>query len=538
MEDLHKDDEVISLKQIIINYLLHWKLFVLAAFISIIPALFYLILYPKTYEIKALVRVQDEKSLNNGGGINMGDAAGLMRSFGLNGGNSGSINIDDEMARLQSVDLLSKVVYRLNLDVKYEKPFSFETYYTEVPIIVRPDSLMRHTLEESVMFKLKVDSSGKGRIIMDESGEVYNFSTLPAHLDLEVGSFDILPNSDTLESVSINVTIRPSSWVAEDLADEISYDTYSESGNTIELSIQDHNKYRGKDILNTLVSIYNETEIQVKKKDGDKANLFLTNRINGVLQELENVERSIELYKLKNKMTDVEYDVQFYSEALKTYREKLIEFETQNHMIDLLYNYVIDPANSYKLIPPMFSAGGNNSGDNSSPISSYNEAIIKWEKTKKTSKGDNPLAEVSIQQIDKLRESVLISIKNTKDGLQIMTNELKDQEKNIIEKMGNVPTYEREYLDLKRQQEILQGVYLVLLQKKEEVALSVEGGREKGFSVDEAYAKYLPIAPRKLYAAIFMVLFTVIIPVAYLFCKDQLLSLKKEYLKIKKKQCH
>ena len=91
---------------------------------------------------------------------------------------------------------------------------------------------------------------------------------------------------------------------------------------------------------------------------------------------------------------------------------------------------------------------------------------------------------------------------------------------------------------MQRQQEILQGVYLVLLQKKEEVALSVEGGREKGFSVDEAYAKYLPIAPRKLYAAIFMVLFTVIIPVAYLFCKDQLLSLKNEYLKIKKKQCH
>lgn len=534
MGDLHKDDEVISLKLIIISYLLHWKLFVLAAFVSLVPAILYLVLYPKTYEVKASLRIQDENTLNSGGGINMGDASGLMRSFGLNGGGSGGINIDDEMARLQSVELLSEVVNVLNLDVEYEKPFSFETYYTETPVIIRPDSLMRQTLDESIMFKLKLDSSGKMKIIMDESGEVYNFSSLPAHLDLEQGSLDFYPNWEELESKTINVTVRPCAWVAEDLSDEISFDTYSESGNTIEMSLKDYNKFRGKDILNTVISIYNKTEYQVKKKDGDKANLFLTDRINGVLLDLENIEKSIETYKLKNKMTDVEYDIQFYSEALKTYREKLIEFETQNHMIDLLYNYVMDPENKYKLIPPMISSGGSNSNDSNSPISSYNEAIIKWEKTQKAAKGDNPLAEVSIQQIDKLRESVLASIKNTKDGLYVMTQELKMQEKDIIDKMGNVPTYEREYLDLKRQQEILQGVYLVLLQKKEEVALSLEGGRDKGFSVDKAYAKYLPVAPRKLYAAIFMVLFTIVLPVVYLFCKDQFLSLKDEYFKIKR----
>ena len=105
------------------------------------------------------------------------------------------------------------------------------------------------------------------------------------------------------------------------------------------------------------------------------------------------------------------------------------------------------------------------------------------------------------------------------------------QEREILNKMGNVPTYEREYLDLKRQQEILQGVYLVLLQKREEIALSLGSDRDRGFLTDPAYVKKAPIGPRKLYAALFMIAFTLIVPIGYLFFKARIIELIEEYKK-------
>ena len=71
-----------------------------------------------------------------------------------------------------------------------------------------------------------------------------------------------------------------------------------------------------------------------------------------------------------------------------------------------------------------------------------------------------------------------------KKSYQLVLEDLKSQEKKIMDKMGNVPTYEREYLDLKRQQEILQGVYLILLQKREEIALASGHGRDKGLILE------------------------------------------------------
>lgn len=525
---MEKDNEVISLKKIIIYYLDHWKLFVGAGTISVVLAVLYLVLYPKTYEIMSVVKIQDEKDLTSGGGISMGDAAGLMRSFGLGGGGAGSINIDDEISTLKSNSLLSKTVVSLGLDVAYEKPFSFRTLCDDSPVIVKPDSTFRANLDRTFKFQLKIDQAGVA-VDVDDSGEKLTFSGLPVVWQTENGVLTICYRDSIHKDlpVKLNVSIMPISWVAEDLSESLSIEEYSKTSNTIELLYEDHNKLRGKDLLNTLLTQYNKQASLVKQKDGNKSQKFLDQRIDGVVVQLKDIERLIEVYKLKNKMTNVEYDVMFYTEAIKTYREKLIELEAQKYMVNLVEEYVKDPQNKYKLVPAAISSGAGES-DKSSPVALYNQALVLREKTLMSSKGENPIAEVEEKQIEKLRESVIVSVENASKSLDVVMSDLKSQEKAIFDKMGNVPTYEREYLDMKRQQEILQGVYLVLLQKREEIALSAEGGRDKGFITDAAFVKHKPVAPRKLFAAIFVVFFTFGIPMGYLFIINRLKELLDE----------
>ena len=137
------------------------------------------------------------------------------------------------------------------------------------------------------------------------------------------------------------------------------------------------------------------------------------------------------------------------------------------------------------------------------------------------------------EQADKLRKSVVETIGNARKGLQISVRDVKEKEKQIYEKMNSYPVAERQYVEMKRQQEIIQGVYLILLQKREEAALILGQARDKARIVDAAYVKSKPVGPRKLYAAIGMLLLTLVLPVAYLFVKEQFLSLYDLYRSMK-----
>lgn len=528
MESIQKDNETISLKKIIIDYVRQWKLFLVAACLSLIPAILYLTFYPKTYEIMSRVKLQDDKDLGSGGGFGLGEAAGMMKSFGLSGATGSTVNIDDETAILSSNWLLKEVVLKLGLNVTYEKPFSFMQLYEHSPLWITLDSITQQNLQSSISFNVKVDDKGLVRVKMKNSNDKFSFQSLPAQLELPEGIVNIAYNKLSKEKggFSLDINISPAGWVAEDLADAIEIEEFSKNSNVLELTFTDYEKTRGVELLNTLMDTYNKSSDLIKKEDGRKVYSFLDSRIQNVMSQLNEVEIAIEAYKLKNKMTDVEYDIKFYVDAIKSYREKIIEIEAQSHVLNLLDSYVNDPKNKYNLIPSILSVG---EGEKGGAVSMYNEALIERERLKKSSKSDSPLSEIADSQLEKLRESVILAIDNARTSSRYVLDDLKSQEKVILDKMGQVPSYEREYMDLKRQQEIFQGVYLILLQKREEIALSLGQEKDRGFIVDSAFVKYRPIGPRKLYAAIFMILFTLMVPVGYLFCKKQLHSLIEEY---------
>ena len=227
---------------------------------------------------------------------------------------------------------------------------------------------------------------------------------------------------------------------------------------------------------------------------------------------------------------DIEHDVQFYVEQMKELQTKLIELEAQANIIDMMDAFVKDPSNKYNLVPVLLSA---QEGEKGGPLTSYNEILLERARVIQNSSINNPLVGTLTEQADKLRKSVVATIGNARKGLQISVRDVKEKEKQIYEKMNSYPVAERQYVEMKRQQEIIQGVYLILLQKREEAALILGKARDKARIVDAAYVKSKPVGPRKLYAAIGMLLLTLVLPVAYLFVKEQFLSLYDLYRSMK-----
>ena len=529
-----KDNETIGLKSIIVRYLLHWKLFLGVFLFSIIPAVLYLIYYPRTYEMMARIQIQEDKDLG-GGSFGLGEAAGLMKSFGLGGNSGGMINIEDELMTLTSNKLLRDMVLELGVNVEYSRPYAWGyRLYEETPIKMTTDSLTNTRLEEEVEFFVAM-KSGKIDVTV-ESGSMekkkFSFSSLPASIELPMGVFVLAfaPGQEQISSAKLNITYRPAGWVAEDLEKEFSIEESSKSSNIIELSCTEYEKKRGTDMLNTLIALYNTQSDTYKKTEATKAITFLDGRIQNIVAELADVENKIEEYKSKNKLMDIEHDVQFYVEQMKELQTKLIELEAQANIIDMMDAFVKDPSNKYNLVPVLLSA---QEGEKGGPLTSYNEILLERARVIQNSSINNPLVGTLTEQADKLRKSVVETIGNARKGLQISVRDVKEKEKQIYEKMNSYPVAERQYVEMKRQQEIIQGVYLILLQKREEAALILGQARDKARIVDAAYVKSKPVGPRKLYAAIGMLLLTLVLPVAYLFVKEQFLSLYDLYRSMK-----
>jgi uncharacterized protein involved in exopolysaccharide biosynthesis len=532
-----KDNETIGLKSILVNYLLHWKLILAVGFIAVIGAVFYLILYPKTYETMARVQIQDENNLLSSGSLSLGDAAGIMKSFGLGGMTAGSIVIDDEIATFTSNRLLSEMIYKLGLYAEYTRPYSFYRLYDEKPLTVTLDSAAICNLEYEIEFKV-VSSAGKISIkAMVESDndrkESFQFNSLPAVVKMKEGEFvfNHTPSGQSDPDYKLNVLIRSLMSVSDDLVSEFTIEELSKTSNIIEFVTTDYERRRSKDMFNTLIALYNEQSHSYNTILGGRSIEFLNERIERITGELANVEKDIELYKAKNKITIVESDVQYYVEYMRDLQTKMIEAEAQSYMIKLMDSFVKDTANRYKIVPSLLTTGQDSEN---SPLSLYNQALLERERLIRNSGKENPLIPSLTTQINKLREGVYQMIDNAYQSSELILNELKEKEKTLFNRMGEVPQQERVYMDYRRQQEILQGMYLILLQKREEIVLSIAQAKEKAKVIDPAFTKPRPIAPRKLFAAIGIVFFTLLITVGWIYGKKQLIELMEEFQKANK----
>lgn len=528
-----EDKEIIGLKQIIIGYLFHWKLFLGAFVISLILGIVYLVFYPTTYQIVSVIQLQEDKDLGSAG-FGLGEAAGIMKSFGLGGVSSSTINMEDELAELTSNSLVTQAVKSLGLNISYRRAYSIYKEYENSPIVFTIDPTCIPPKDDIIEFDVR---SKNGKINIDvESKKIkkqnFVFEALPALIPLEGCNFILNYKNEKVQSFHIIAEYSPASWKAESLIDDFIAEELSKISNVVEISYDDYERMRALDFMNKLIELYNKQGIDFKKEESFRAVDFLSSRIDSITTALSDIEIEISKYKRLNKLTVVEADVMFYSEQMKELQIKLIELEAQSNLVSMLDSFILDPNNKYSMVPVLLSAGNEKEG----VISAYNTLLLERARVIQNSNMDNPLVTSLSEQADEMRGSVFGTIRNTREGINLSLRDLKNKEALLLEKMRDFPVQEYDYLQMKRQQEIYQGIYLILLQKREELLLSIGHSKPKARVLDEAFVKAKPIGPRKLYAAIGMLLFTIIVPVVFLFGRDQfksLLALYKEMDKVK-----
>lgn len=522
MENFDKNSALIDFdfSGLIKKYLKNWYLFAISIIVCGAITFAYLKTKKDVYLIKADILISEES-----GGNNMQTA--MLKSFSFGNLVGGGGKVDDEINMLSAHSTLRKVVEELSLNKKHILRHSLlekEELYRGYPVEIYAAPSVEDTLSTTIQFKVRI--SKEGHIVVTnnrafEDQEQVESDRFPMIVPTRYGNF-VLNSTDHYvpgQKLATNITICGYDKAAEDVNTNTFITIPERRSNLIHLETQETDIDRGKDLLNTIIKVYNERGIDEKNQEANIKAQFIDERVDLVMKELSQTEKQIEEYKKKNSLTDIETEAKIILEQNTVLKEKQIELEAQNQMVEIIEDFLRQEENRYSLIPFNPSLSDESSANT---IQQYNALVLKRMEIAFTAKGDNKSLAILDEQIDATRNNVLSTLDGIKESLNISQKTLLSQEDKFGERIKNMPTQEREYIDMQRQQLIKQELFLFLLQKREENALNQSMATPKGTIVNNAYNMTEPVSTPKIITLFIGLLIGGIIPIVYLYLKDLL----------------
>lgn len=523
-ENLYEDnvrgieEENVDYKELLFRYIIHWPWFVASLLVCLIGAWGYLYFQTPVYQISASIMIKDDKK--GGGG------SADLESLGLGGMMTSTQSIDNEIEVLRSKTILKEVVNNLELYITYydEDEFPKKELYKASPIIVNLTAQEADNLPGVAMIDMKLTQEGGLDVNLKVGLNEYNkhFDKLPAVLPTDVGTFGFALK-DSLSNGKIegqNVTRNISAIVSQPFGVAKGYQgaltiaPTSKATSVATVSLVNTNIQRGQDFINKLMEMYNRNTNNDKNEVAQKTREFINERIQIIDEELGNTEDKLEAFKRNAGLTDISSDAQLAVSGNAEYEKKRVENGTQINLVRDLNKYINNPSNEYEVLPSNIGLSDNGL---TTQIDRYNELIIERKRLLRTSTESNPMIVNLDASIRVMKANVKAAIDGTLQGLLIVKADLDREASRFSRRISDAPGQERQYVSIARQQEIKAGLYLMLLQKREENAITLAATANNAKIIDEPVAEGGPVSPKPQTIYMIALVLGVGLPVGVIF---------------------
>lgn len=518
-------EENIDVKELLFKYLIHWPWFVGAVVACLIAAWVYLHVSTPVYNISATVLIKDDKK---------GGSAGMLsglESLGLDGMISSSQNIDNEIEVLRSKTIVKEVVEDLGLYISYtdEDEFPSRNMYKTSPVQVSLTPQEADLLEEPMIVKMALQPQGSMDVTVKIDDDEYqkHFEKLPAVFPTDKGTLaffltpdSVLSSKRTSEETAasekttrnITATINKPLAVAKWCCKNMTIEPTSKTTSVAVISLKNSNVQRGKDFINKLLEMYNINTNNDKNEVAQKTAEFINERIGIISKELGSTEKDLESFKRGAGITDLTSDAQIALTGSAEYEKKRVENQTQINLLQDLQKYMQNEG--YEVLPSNIGLQDLNLA---AAINRYNDVLVERKRLLRTSTENNPTIINLDTSISAMKENVQVSLDRVLRGLFITKADLDREASRYSRRISEAPGQEREFVSIARQQEIKAGLYLMLLQKREENAITLAATANNAKIIDEAIADDAPVAPRSKITYLIALILGVGIPVGVIY---------------------
>jgi len=501
-----REEESIDLKKTFYRYIYHWPLFIVTIAFSLTAAFLFLRYSKPVYEIQSTLLIKGEKN-----GMSETDILSQLDVFG------GSMVVENEQEILKSKSLMIDVVKTLNLNVRittkgrvidselYEDvPVDFRVYKAGSIFGLKDFSI---SFPDSNHYELR-SSNGK----IDVKGDLNKLQ----NNSIGVYKIDKAKSFRKYEDQPLFIRFEDPVMVANDCLSRLSVSVPSKQSTLLSLNFQSPDPKRGKDILNTLIKVYNEAALADKNRTTQSTSKFIDERLALITGELVEVEKDVEGFKSSQGLTDISSEAALYLENVRTNDAKLNEVNLKLAVVKDIQNYIDSEAINEK-IPGTF---GIEDPVLLGQITQLGDLQLRKVNLLATTEAKNPIFNPINEQITATKAAIRANLKNIEASLLSGRRGLTSYNLQYESSIKKIPKQERQFISIKRQQTVKESLYLYLLQKKEEAALSYASAVVDTRVIDPAFASPDPVSPKKSITYIVAFAIGILIPVVGIFMKD------------------
>ncbi|MDO6390220.1 polysaccharide biosynthesis tyrosine autokinase [Pontibacter sp. BT731] len=521
--DFQEDNsESLDIKGLVMRYLRYWYLFVIGGAIALTAAHLYLRYSTPVYSVKATILIKDESGADLANSGVFGDM-GLLKS---------NKSFSNEVLVIKSKGLMERVLTELGMEVSYfgeGRIKSPELYGGRSPIKAVIAQLDSAGLGKSFVVEVEDNNTfsiyeGENKVSTHKFGE---------QIKKHYGTFTIVADSDITNDRGRRVLVRFNNLgkLANSYSKQLGVKSVNEYATVMELSLTDPVPAKGKDILNKLIEVYNRETINEKNLAVSKTIQFIDDRLVYLTRELTDVEKDVERYMQDNKLIDPAASGGIYQSTAHAYNQQITENEVKLEILKSVESYLQQEENKYELVPTSLDIADPTLGG---LIANFNVLQNQRRRLGRSVTESNPVLRNVNEQLEILRLNILENIRNIREGLLVVRRNLQASARQFESQVRQVPSMKRELTEIERQQGIKEGLYLYLLQKREEAALSQAITPSNSRVLDPAAASGSPIEPQSTNIYLMALLAGLAIPFAGIFLRDMLNDTIQEVREVEK----
>ena len=490
-QPLAEEQSFFSLESIFRMLVLNWQWFVLSLIVALGIAFLYLRYTTPVYNTYAKILVKGSDSRGSGASqaLSIGD---IIQNYGLS----------NERQILKSSTTAAEVVRDLKLYTSYtlQGRVRDRVMYKNQEFLVDMDAEHLEKLNTPIYLKIEKEKgayhvTGSYRVPIDElnSSAPYGIDqtikALPATIKTKAGTITFYTNPAPVklkmtEGQEITVTINSPMNVAKGYAARLGV-AGNEGSDVITLSINDQNTTRAVDYLNQMLIVYNRLANEDKNDVARRTEAFINERLAKINGELNSTDSELENYKRRNGLVNLRSDASQSAGNQDAYEKQLNDANTQIKLINTYRQYINKPTNKGQIMP---SNVGLNDGQTGQLVSEYNQRVLERNRLLRTASEQSPAVQKLNADIDDLYQSVQQSLTNAyqhnMQTAQIQRNAISAQLGRYTGEISKTPEQERILTQIGRQQEVRSGLYLMLLQKREENSISLSATANKANMIE------------------------------------------------------
>ena len=507
MEQQHNDSIKITVKDFVLRYIRYLPLFIISLMITLLLSYLYIRYATPFYNVKATLLIKSNDN-NPGGGDDVFNSMFMFK---------GKDDVGNEIEILKSLTLAKRTALSLGLQVRY---YSIGNIKTSLLYSAHPFNLEVLKVTDSVnSVAFKVKLLDKDRFTLNEKEQVYAFNQ---NIQLPEGLFRFVKTDSVFSRLNYKdyqVSWDPLEVAGQRLLSELAVAQIKDRSNILILSMQTIQPEMGAAILNRLMEEYQNSSVEDKNQIASRTIRFINDRLSILTNELGDVEKNLQQFKEKNQVINLGAQSELYLNNASDIDKQLTEKEVKIGIIRYLKEYIEDNKNNYTLVP---SSLGLDEPTLMQLVREYNELQLRRDGQLKTTTLNNPSIKLIDSQLEKVRLNMLENLHNLELTSIMVRDNLKQKTAQFKQSTNAIPLKEKELLEISRQQGIKQSLYLYLLQKREETAITLASTISNSQVVDPAITSKYPITPNRINIRVLALFLGLLIPLVFIYLRELL----------------